>query len=255
MKEIPSTGMNRTGVQMSPFDIEDMKAASSSGAAPSPAGDATAIAALRSSYITEADPLGTVPAPGTVTGALKTGVSLMTGHLPQILLDKLGERLAFERTGARLYDALVTKVTALEQDGTPTIPRDRLLQIREEEARHANLITDAIRALGGDPTSITPSADVVGVESMGLLQVVTDPRTSVAQSLHAMLVAEMTDNHGWESLIALTEAQNHDRMAADFRNALDEERSHLQQVQTWVEEAMLGSAAPTAAATSPPSMH
>ncbi|WP_019143120.1 ferritin-like domain-containing protein [Noviherbaspirillum massiliense] len=255
MKETPSIGMNRTGVQMSPFDIDDMTQASSSAATPSPAGDASAMAALRSSYINEADPLGTVPVPGTVKGMLKSGASMMTGHAPQLLLDKLGERLAFERTGARLYDALITKVAALEQEGTMTIPGERLLHIREEEVRHAAMVADAIRTLGGDPTSMTPCADVVGVESMGLLQVVTDARTSVAQSLHAILVAEMTDNHGWEGLITLAEAQNHDQMAADFRAALEAERSHLQQVETWFNEATLGSAAETEAGTSQPSVH
>lgn len=30
------------------------------------------------------------------------------GDSPTILLDKLGERLAFKRTGTRLYDALIT---------------------------------------------------------------------------------------------------------------------------------------------------
>jgi hypothetical protein len=37
------------------------------------------------------------------------GLDILKGESPQILLDKLGERLAFERTGARLYDAFITK--------------------------------------------------------------------------------------------------------------------------------------------------
>lgn len=67
-----------------------------------------------------------------------------------------------------------------------------------------------------------------------------DPRTTVTQSLHAILIAEMADNSGWEMLIALAEDQHHDAIAADFRTALQHEREHLQQVQAWFEEATLG---------------
>jgi ferritin-like protein len=257
MKETPSLGMNRTGVQMSPFDIDNMTKVSSSAtaAAAAPPGGLSAIDQLRASYIVGADPLGTVPIPGTVKGMLKSGVAAMTGNAPQTLLDKLGERLAFERTGTRLYDALLGKVAALEEDGVTTVPVQNLLRIREEEARHAMLVADAIQTLGGDPTSMTPCADLVGVESMGLMQVVTDPRTSVAQSLHAVLVAEMTDNHGWESLIMLAQSQGHDQMASDFANALEAERVHLEEVSTWFKDLTMGDDAQGAGNAVPPSVH
>lgn len=255
MKETPSLGMNRTGVQMSPFDIDDMTEVSSSAATSAPPGDLSAIAQLRAGYIVEADPLGTVPVPATVKGALKSGLAAMTGNAPQTLLDKLGERLAFERTGTRLYDALIGKVTAMEEDGVTTIPVRDLMRIRAEEARHAMLVTDAIHTLGGDPTSMTPCADLVGIESMGLMQVVTDARTSVAQSLHAILVAEMTDNHGWEGLIRLAQSQGHDQMASDFANALEAERVHLEEVSTWYNEITTGEDARATASAVRPSVH
>ena len=37
---------------------------------------------------------------------LKTALNKLVGVSPEVLIDKLGERLAFERTGTRLYDAL-----------------------------------------------------------------------------------------------------------------------------------------------------
>jgi rubrerythrin len=157
------------------------------------------------------------------------------------LLDKLGERLAFERTGTRLYDALIAKFEATGQ-GTASITVDDLRKIRNDEARHFAVIANAIELVGGDPTSQTPCADLVGVESLGLMQVVTDPRTTMAQSLHAVLVAEMTDRSGWEMLIALAEDQGQASMVPDFQLALDEERVHLQRVQAWFEEATLGAA-------------
>ncbi|MES1981962.1 MAG: ferritin-like domain-containing protein [Pseudomonadota bacterium] len=238
MNEQPKMGMNRTGVQMSPIDTNQMLDASTM--MPVTPGDESAIADLRSSYIVEADQVGSVPPPGTVKGVLSTGVSMLTGNNPNLLLDKLGERLAFERTGTRLYEALITKVQSLERTGTMTVSVEKLMQIRDEEARHFALIAEAIRSLGGDPTAQTPCADLVGVESMGLMQALTDPRTTVSQSLHAIMVAEMTDNNGWEMLIALAQEQNHDQLVHSFNTALSHEREHLQQVQSWLEQAMLG---------------
>ncbi|GAB3540016.1 hypothetical protein GCM10027343_08390 [Noviherbaspirillum agri] len=239
MKEQTHMGMNRTGMQMSPFDSSDMQSGMPASMTPATPGDDSALAEARASYITEADPVGSVPLPGTVKGAISTGASMLTGSEPQLLLDKLGERLAFERTGTRLYDALITKFEALQDSSTSMTLAD-LQQIRQDEARHFAIIAEAIQSVGGDPTSQTPCADLVGVESMGLMQVVADPRTTIAQSLHAILVAEMTDNAGWELLIALAEDQKQNALISDFTVALNEERVHLQQVQRWFEEATLG---------------
>ena len=109
--------------------------------------------------------------------------------------------------------------------------------IRDEEATHFALLGAAIQSLGGDPTQQTPCADVAGVEGMGLMQVLTDPKTTLAQALHAILVAEMTDNAGWEELITLTEQAGNDDLVKRFAKARDEEQEHLEKVQRWYKEA------------------
>jgi rubrerythrin len=261
MKEETQIGLNRTGIQMSPFDASELQKAVES-AAPEPPGDGSALAKLRESYIVNSDPIGSVPIPGTLKGAVKTVTAKLTGDRPEVLLDKLGERLAFERTGTRLYDALIAKFDAA-QTGTPSMTRDDLLKIRNEEVRHFSILSDAVQSLGGDPTAQTPCADVAGVESIGLVQVVTDPRTTIAQSLHAILVAEMTDNNGWDQLIALAEDNGQNAMVTDFDAARNEERTHLQSVQRWLDEATLGIAMPAAPAAQqqpagagqPPTVH
>jgi hypothetical protein len=53
------------------------------------------------------------------------------------------------------------------------------------------LINRAIMTLGGDPTVMSPCADTVMVSSLGLLQVLTGPRTNVAQCPQAILTAEL----------------------------------------------------------------
>lgn len=228
-------GMNRTGVQMSPIDSRAML--EDDGSLRGEAGDEGASADLRTSYITESDGIGSVPLPATVTGAVAMGVAMLRGDSPQILLDKLGERLAFERTGTRLYEALITKCEVMLDDDISMAVED-LEAIRADEARHFLMLSAAIESLGGDPTSQTPSADLVGVEAMGLVQVLNDPRTSLAQSLHAIVTAELSDKAGWETLIALADEHALPGMVNDFTVALDQEREHLALVQTWYEEAI-----------------
>jgi ferritin-like protein len=228
-------GLNRTGVQMSPLDTKAML--KDEGESHGEEGDESALVDVRSSYIADAEGLGSIPLPGSVTGAVTMGVQMLKGESPQILLDKLGERLAFERTGARLYDALITKCEVM-LEGDISMSIEDLQSIRADEARHFLLLADAIESLGGDPTSQTPSADLVGVESMGLVQVLNDPRTSLAQSLHAIVTAELADKSGWETLIALADEHDLTDMVNDFTLALNEEREHLALVQTWYEEAI-----------------
>lgn len=241
MKESTPIGMNRTGMQMSPFDASAMRAAVTP-ASPEATEDTTAIGEMRGSYIAEAEAIGSVPLPGTVTGAVASGLAMLAGQEPQLFLDKLGERLAFERTGTRLYDALITKFEVLGS-GDAAITVDELRRMRAEEAHHFAIVADAIESLGGDPTSETPCASLAGVESRGLMQVLTDPRTTFAQSLHAVLVAEMTDHAGWEMLIALAAEHQQAALVTEFTAALNEERIHLERVQRWYQQSILGHSA------------
>src|SRR5688572_10992001 len=82
-----------------------------------------------------AGPVGTVPPPTRPKGLVKAAVQLFKGHKASVLVDKLGERLAYERGGTRLYDALLVKAQAasLEQG---SLRLEHLHEIREDEARH-----------------------------------------------------------------------------------------------------------------------
>lgn len=233
-------GRNRTGVQMAPQEIKKMLSGMDTELAePSSKGDASAIADVRARYIEQAEPIGSVPPPATAKGALKAGAKMLTGAKPQVLLDKLAERLAFERSGTRLYDALIAKCKA---DGGTIVQPDRLMHFREEEAQHFKMVNDCIEKLGGDPTAQTPGANLAGIEGMGLMQVVTEPKTSLAQSLHSVLVAELTDNAAWDELVVLAEKLGQDEMVKQFREAQQTEREHLEQVKTWHQELTLSQA-------------
>jgi rubrerythrin len=121
-----------------------------------------------------------------------------------------------------------------------------LQRIRAEELGHFRLLCDLVVQLGGDPTAQTPCADVTAAASMGLMQVITDPRTTLAQCLNTILTAELTDNAGWELLGELAQEAGQAGLAEPFSRALEAEQRHLSIVRHWL-KALLTSEAGTAA--------
>lgn len=74
---------------------------------------------------------------------------------------------------------------------------------------------------------------------MGILQVITDPRTTLAQSLQALLTAEMTDNAAWELLLELAEKGGHDDMIEPFKEALTAEQEHEATIKQWLRKMVM----------------
>ena len=239
MQNATHMGMNRTGAKMSPIDVSRMQEAALN--APETELDGTSAATMRGEAIAEADRVGSVPLPGTVRGVVTTGISKLKGEKPEVLIDKLGERLAFERSGTRLYEALIAKCEQTPDEGLVP-PLVELRRIHDEEAQHFRLLAEVLESLGADPTAQTPSADVSAVMSQGLLQVVADPRTTIPQCLNAILVAELTDNASWELLLQLADDGGHDALAERLRGALAEEEQHLLSVKQWLAAALASEA-------------
>src|SRR5215217_3956934 len=227
---------NRTGIQTSPELAEELIEGASS-ATLSSEGGAEDIAEYRGEYIAEGFPIGSMPMmPASEEDEAdedEVGIA--------VLLDKLSERLAFERTGTRLYEALLNKCEMLgEQTPGPTL--EEIEHIGREELEHFLMLNRTITEIGGDPTVQSPCADMAGVMSLGMLQVLTDPRSSMAQCLQAMLTAELTDNDGWQLLIKLADNLGFEDMKAEFETALANEDEHLLNVRNWLSECVLESA-------------
>lgn len=237
MPKSTDIGMNRTGMGTSPTHAAAMlEGIDESYAAPA---EHLEIASVRMAYAKEAQEVGNVPPPASMKGMASTAMDNLKGVKPNVLVDKLGERLAFERGGVRLYDALLNKFDVHGGwDGGPT--RGDLEHHREEEFRHFLLLKDCIDELGADPTAMTPSADLVGVESMGLVNVMTDPKISLAEALHAQLIAELADVAGWELLISLARSAGHDGMVTRFEQAFETEETHAEDVRRWLASSVEG---------------
>jgi len=148
-------------------------------------------------------------------------------------MDKLGERLAFERTGTRLYEALISKHDAFGSfAGGPS--KADLEHICEEEYRHFTMLQAAVEQLGGDPTAVTPAANLSATASQGIPKVIVDPRTTLLQSLEAVLIAELSDNACWETLVELAQQAGENGLGQQFEHAYATEQEHLVKVRTWL---------------------
>jgi rubrerythrin len=238
MPDSNQMGINRTGMDMSPRQARDMLKGSTL-AKPGPI-RYDALERIRRVYLEAGESLGTVPVPGKLKGALSAGKEKLKGHNPEVLLNKLGERLAFERAGVRLYDALILKCeTAPDEISEQVVAIEMLKQFRNEEAEHFLLLRNAIESLGADPTAETPDADMSGVASMGINKVLTEPRTSISQCLEALLIAEMTDNAAWELLQELCASMGLQEMADGFERAIEQEEVHATTVTAWLREITL----------------
>src|SRR5690606_36135283 len=132
------TGMNRTGIDAAPLQARELLEGLESTPSDRPPGDQLEIARIRQAYIRDAEVIGSVPPPASVKGLASTAKEMLKGNKPSVFIDKLGERLAFERSGVRLYDAVLTKFDALGSwNGGPT--RGELEHIRDEELAHFKL--------------------------------------------------------------------------------------------------------------------
>ncbi|RKG91680.1 ferritin-like domain-containing protein [Corallococcus terminator] len=229
---VADMGLNRTGIKTSPIDSKDI-VQEAQRAPPSSPGDAQGIHRVRQQYAREADGLGHVPPPSSLKGVAKTAAGLLKGQKSTVFIDKLGERLAFERTGVRLYEGALSKLEVYGSwEGGPS--RELLTKILDDELSHFALMTETLQGLGADPTAMTPSADLSAVISQGVPAAIADARTNLRQCMEALLVAELTDNASWELLIDLARGLGHDTLADRFQLALDAEAEHLSLVKGWL---------------------
>lgn len=232
MQNQASLGFNRTGIATSPRLSAEMVEGMQEFP-PNVAGDEIAIATERQRMALEGEPVGSVPPPATLAGMASAAVQGVRGNHPVQFVDKLGERLGFERMGTRLYQALLSKYDVSGSfEGGPTRPE--LERMMRDEYAHFRLLVEVATEVGADPTVVTPSADLAATMSQGVLAVLVDPRTTFLQSLEGILLAELVDNDCWETLMQLAELRGDEKLASGFASALADEVRHLELVRTWL---------------------
>jgi hypothetical protein len=222
--------MNRTGIMTNPDASAELIKGAEELTPPSD-GDAAEIAEMRGEYLEEASPIGSEPLP--IEDIENQDLANSVEAMP-VLLDKLSERLVFERQGTRLYEAFLQKFELLGLDDESAPTAADLRHICDEEFEHFRMLQHAIVKLGGDATVQSPSADVACVLSKGAVEIVADPRTSFAQCLQALLTAELADNDGWLMLSQLAAQLDLEELEQQCRKAFEEEQEHLDKVREWL---------------------
>jgi hypothetical protein len=231
---------NRTGIMAHPdLGAEMVQAAKKT--IPSSESDGKQVDANRADYLNEGLPIGSPP---VIVINDQQGEEALAADADRmsVLLDKLGERLAFERQGTRLYEAFIQKLEQIASEESAGPSSEDLRHICEEELEHFKVLQKAISGIGGDATVETPSADVVGVLSYGIMQIVSDPRTTIPQTLQAILSAELADNDGWQMLKELAGQLGFSDLETKCEKAFEEEQEHLENVRGWLSEITLSEA-------------
>ena len=229
-------GMNRTGIKASPKDGPRMiEGAEKLTLAYVPEDEAESYVRMMVRGASMEGSMGSVPPPTSPKGMVKTAAKMLGGRDPNLLIDKLGARIAFERTGVRLYDAALVKLAATGSwEGGPDVAG--LRHIRDEELAHFEMLCECMESLGGDPTAMTPAANTEAMASEGVVKLLSDPRSSLSQALEGLLIAELADRDGWMGLIHLSRAMGHDDFVQRFEQAHLEEEEHLRTVRTWMQQ-------------------
>lgn len=147
-------------------------------------------------------------------------------HNPEKLIDFLTARLAFERAGVKLYDAVLDKIRLGGDDNVMRM-LDRLQQHRDEEREHEEWLEAQVRALGGDTHGQTDMSQLETRESKGIEDIILDGDNEISHLFHALLTAELADNAGWDLLVQLADDAGDRDAKHEFKKRLHEEEEHL----------------------------
>lgn len=159
-------------------------------------------------------------------------INWKAGEEPTQLIDKIGERIAYEKIVIHLYEKLLEKHQASDQADLP--PYELLKQFHREEVDHYRLLSDVMEMLGGDPRKLTPSGRIENLAENGWIKVLNDPQSTFDQCLHILHLAELGDNDSWELLVELAEISDLKEIAVEFRNCLAQEEGHILNVRNWI---------------------
>ena len=220
LTHITRPGSNHTGVDLHPEAATEMLQGTQEFG-PTSRGGADQLAENRVRVAMASEPVATMsPSPDVIVERLP-------------LLDRLGARLQFERMGVRLYQALIAKLDAYgTYAGGPS--REDLETLRDEEHRHLLLAQKLIEEIDGDPTAVTPCANLQALASRGIGDVLVDPRTTMIECLDAIMVAELADHENWESLASVARMMGETPLVARLEAAERTEAEHLVKVRGWL---------------------
>ena len=157
-------------------------------------------------------------------------------NAPASLLRQIRARLAFQRASTRLYETLLDKldtgsdVELRSQRGS--LNRNTLVRFRTEEAANFELLCESLEWIGVDPVTDL-NRESTGDEAALTAPVSPVGTMNVAQALDALLDVELTDEVGWQQLVATAHNCGLGDLAHRFEQAHSVEIGHVRQLRAW----------------------
>jgi rubrerythrin len=145
---------------------------------------------------------------------------------PERVVDYLAERLAFERSGVRLYDAVLERLREAEEPEARAL-QPLLQRQRDEEQEHVRWLQGQLETLGAGPHPMSARAQLSYEETRGLAHVILESTAPLPHLLHALLAAELVDHAGWDLLVALADEAKDGEAQRELHRRRDEEAQHL----------------------------
>jgi hypothetical protein len=96
------------------------------------------------------------------------------------------------------------------------------------------LAQQLIENIGGDPTVVTPCANLQSFATRGICDVLVDPRTNLIECLGVIVVAELTDHESWDQLAQAASLAGQRELEPMIRQAEQTEAEHLTKVRSWL---------------------
>jgi hypothetical protein len=165
------------------------------------------------------------PAVRVPSGGLGQAVlSTLDTMRPSLLIERLIDRLISAQERVALYTAALTKAVAARDTAQLVLER-----MGSDERQHCEVLRRHLVRLGFDPAFIPPARE--GGDAKRILQIIANPRTSVPQSLCALLGAALAAVGDWETLARTARDVHDERMAAEFENLRAIAETHVKQIR------------------------
>ena len=162
------------------------------------------------------------------------GLALTADELGAFLL-KVGERLYFEKTILKGYDALISKCELFSADLLPAeLDIIDLVEIRSQKHRFVKLLASTLEGLGGEGLSERPPSGSLLLAITGVCRAIEDVTAGIEQSLECLLIAELADDEGWDLLICDCDDLGLAGLSASLDSVQEISESHTEMVREWI---------------------
>jgi rubrerythrin len=142
------------------------------------------------------------------------------------VIDLLCERLAFERSGVKLYDRVIEALQGTTDAELHSL-QATLEEHRAEEREHESWLEGQIRALGGETSLECDGARLASREAAGIEEVAAHDGGDLRHLFHALLAAEAMDETGWKLLVEVAEDAGDREARREFARRHSHEQEHL----------------------------